>query len=110
MAAVLARGTTLIENAAIEPEITQLAEFLIAMGARINGAGTNRLEIEGVDILHAADIETIPDRIEAGTFLVAGALAAGTVDAHRRAIPAHLAAVTAKLEDAGAHLTIGPTR
>jgi UDP-N-acetylglucosamine 1-carboxyvinyltransferase len=107
MAAVLARGTTVIENAAIEPEITQLAEFLIAMGARINGAGTTRLEIEGMDSLHAADIETIPDRIEAGTFLVAGALGRGTVTL-TGVRPAHLAAVTAKLEDAGAHLTIGP--
>jgi UDP-N-acetylglucosamine 1-carboxyvinyltransferase len=107
MAAVLARGTTVIENAAIEPEITQLAEFLIAMGARINGAGTGRLEIEGVDTLHAADIETIPDRIEAGTFLVAGALGRGTVTL-TGVRPAHLAAVMAKLEDAGAHLTIGP--
>jgi UDP-N-acetylglucosamine 1-carboxyvinyltransferase len=107
MAAVLARGTTVIENAAIEPEITQLAEFLIAMGARINGAGTSRLEIEGVDTLHAADIETIPDRIEAGTFLVAGALGRGTVTL-TGVRPAHLAAVMAKLEDAGAHLTIGP--
>jgi UDP-N-acetylglucosamine 1-carboxyvinyltransferase len=107
MAAVLARGTTVIENAAIEPEITQLAEFLIAMGAHINGAGTNRLEIEGVDALHAADIETIPDRIEAGTFLVAGALGRGTVTL-TGVQPAHLVAVMAKLEDAGAHLTIGP--
>ena len=107
MAAVLARGTTVIENAAIEPEITQLAEFLVAMGARINGAGTNRLEIEGVDTLHAADIETIPDRIEAGTFLVAGALGRGTVTL-TGVRPAHLTAVMAKLEDAGAHLTIGP--
>lgn len=107
MAAVLARGTTVIENAAIEPEITQLAEFLIAMGAHINGAGTNRLEIEGVDALHAADIDTIPDRIEAGTFLVAGALGRGTVTL-TGVRPAHLAAVTAKLEDAGARLTIGP--
>ncbi len=104
MAAVLARGTTLIENAAIEPEITQLAEYLVAMGARIQGIGTNRLEVEGVDDLHAADITTIPDRIEAGTFLVAGALCGGrTTLTH--VIPDHLAAVTAKLENAGAVIT-----
>jgi UDP-N-acetylglucosamine 1-carboxyvinyltransferase len=104
MAAVLARGTTLIENAAIEPEITQLAEFLVAMGAKIGGVGTNRLEIQGVDALHAADIETIPDRIEAGTFLVASALCGGTITL-TDVEPGHLSAVIAKLEDAGARLT-----
>jgi UDP-N-acetylglucosamine 1-carboxyvinyltransferase len=101
MAAVLARGTTLIDNAAIEPEITQLAEFLVAMGARIRGIGTSRLDIEGVDELHAADITTIPDRIEAGTFLVAGALCGGQTTL-TNVNPDHLTAVTAKLEDAGA--------
>ncbi len=104
MAAVLARGTTLIENAAIEPEITQLAEYLVTMGARIQGIGTNRLEIDGVDDLHAADVTTIPDRIEAGTFLVAGALCGGSTTL-THVIPEHLAAVTAKLEDAGAVIT-----
>ena len=100
MAAVLATGTTLIENAAIEPEITALAQFLVSMGARISGMGTNRLEIEGVDMLHAVDADTIPDRIEAGTFLVAGALTGGDITIVN-AEPDHLTAVIAKLEDAG---------
>jgi UDP-N-acetylglucosamine 1-carboxyvinyltransferase len=106
MAAVLAKGTTLIDNAAIEPEITQLAEFLVAMGARISGVGTSRLEIQGVDELHATDIETIPDRVEAGTFLVAAALCGGTITL-TNVEPAHLSAVLGKLEDAGARLTTG---
>ena len=84
MAATLARGTTLIENAAVEPEITALAHYLNAMGARIGGAGTNRLEIEGVDALHPADVDTIPDRIEAGTFLIAGAITGRNRDAPER--------------------------
>ncbi len=106
MAAVLAKGTTLIENAAIEPEITQLAEFLHAMGAKINGIGTNRIEIEGVDELHSADIETIPDRIEAGTFLVAGAITGGSVTL-QHVIPSHFSALTAKLQDAGCEVQVG---
>lgn len=105
MAAVLAKGGTLIENAAIEPEITQLAEFLKAMGARIDGIGTTKLEIEGVDELHPADIETIPDRIEAGTFLVAAAITGGTVTL-QRVIPEHISAVIAKLEDAGCRVDV----
>jgi UDP-N-acetylglucosamine 1-carboxyvinyltransferase len=104
MAAVLARGNTIIENAAVEPEITQLAEFLVAMGAHINGIGTNRLELEGVDELHSADITTIPDRIEAGTFLVACALCGGQVTL-TQVKPDHIVALTAKLEDAGATIT-----
>ncbi len=100
MAAVLAHGTTVIQNAAIEPEITALAQFLVAMGAKIEGIGTNRLEIQGVDELHPADAETIPDRIEAGTFLVAGAMTGGTVDA-RTSDPDHLTAVITALEEAG---------
>lgn len=107
MAASLAQGTTLIENAAVEPEITALAGFLNAMGARIGGTGTNRLEIEGVDDLHPADVTTIPDRIEAGTFLVAAAITGGTVRLER-VIPEHLSALTAKLEDAGCTLRLGP--
>lgn len=106
MAAVLASGTTIIENAAIEPEITALAEFLVAMGARIHGVDTNRIEIEGVDQLHAANATTIPDRIEAGTFLVAGALCGGRVTV-TGIIPQHVAAITAKLEDAGCAVHIG---
>jgi len=108
MAAVLARGTTLIENAAIEPEITQLAEFLVSMGAKIGGIGTNRIEIQGVQELHPTEVDTIPDRIEAGTFLVAAALCGGTATL-THVIPDHLAAVTAKLEDAGAKVTADQT-
>ncbi|MBI5473362.1 MAG: UDP-N-acetylglucosamine 1-carboxyvinyltransferase [Ignavibacteriae bacterium] len=100
MAAVLARGTTLITNAAIEPEITALAEFLVKMGAKIDGIGTNRLEIEGVSDLHPSDCETIPDRIEAGTFLVAAAMTGGSITL-TNVNPNHFSAVTAKLEDAG---------
>ena len=109
MAAVLAKGTTVIENAAMEPEITSLAEFLIRMGAKIHGLGSSTLEIEGVDDLHPADIETIPDRIEAGTFLIAAAMAGKKGGAVRveRCNPKHLGAVTNKLEDAGAKLSYG---
>lgn len=109
MAAVLAKGTTVIENAAMEPEITSLAEFLIRMGAKIHGMGSSTLEIEGVDELHPADIETIPDRIEAGTFLVAAAMAGkqGGQVRVEGCNPRHLGAVTSKLEDAGAKLSYG---
>jgi UDP-N-acetylglucosamine 1-carboxyvinyltransferase len=79
MASVLAKGQTSIINAAIEPEITNLAHFLQKMGARIEGIGTSNLNIEGVDILNPADIDTIPDRIEAGTILIAAALTKGKV-------------------------------
>jgi len=106
MAAVLAEGTTVIENAAIEPEIVQLAEFLVKMGAKIGGISTNRIEIEGVEVLHPSDETTIPDRIEAGTFLVAGAMAGGTVRVER-CRPDHLTAVLAKLDDARAKLSLG---
>ncbi len=105
MAAVLARGTTLITNAAIEPEITALAEFLVKMGAKIEGIGTNRLEIEGVAELHPTEFETIPDRIEAGTFLVAAALTGGSITL-TNVNPDHFSAVTAKLEDAGCRTEI----
>ncbi|MEE9187233.1 MAG: UDP-N-acetylglucosamine 1-carboxyvinyltransferase [Bacteroidota bacterium] len=106
MAAVLAKGATLVQNAAKEPEIIQLAEFLVSMGARIEGIGTDRLEIEGVDALHPVDIETIPDRIEAGTFLIAGALAGGKVRVGR-CNPNHLSALIEKLEAVGARITVG---
>src|ERR1039457_4538952 len=79
MASVLARGETNIINAAIEPEITNLAQFLIKMGARISGIGTTNLIIDGVDSLKSTDIDTIPDRIEAGTILIAAALTKGKV-------------------------------
>jgi UDP-N-acetylglucosamine 1-carboxyvinyltransferase len=106
MAAVLAGGTTVIENAAIEPEITALAEFLVSMGARIDGIGRNRLEIEGVDSLKPAEVRTIPDRIEAGTFLVAAAMTGGEITL-TGVRPEHLTAVTAKLEDAGCTVAAG---
>lgn len=108
MAAVLAKGTTQIENAAIEPEITNLLQFLAAMGAKIHGIGTTTLEIEGVDALHPAHISTIPDRIEAGTMLVAGAMCGGRIVVDK-CDPSHLSAVTSRLIDAGAQLTIGET-
>lgn len=79
MAATLARGTTVIENAAMEPEITNVAECLVAMGAKITGIGTRTLTIEGVDRLHGATVDVIPDRIETGTFAMASAMAGGNV-------------------------------
>lgn len=109
MAAALAKGSTIIENAAMEPEITSLAEFLVKMGAKISGSGTSTIEIEGVDELRPADCTTIPDRIEAGTFLVAAAIAGkkgGSVRVEQ-CHPRHLGAITSKLEDAGAQVTIG---
>ena len=106
MAAVLAKGTTIIENAAIEPEITALSEFLIKMGARIAGLGTKRLEIDGVDALHPSDETMIPDRIEAGTFLMAAAMTGGTVKLER-CNPIHLATVLTKLEEIGAIIDVG---
>lgn len=106
MASVLAKGTTVIENAAKEPEIVQLGEFLNLMGAKINGLGTDKIEIEGVNELHPADITTIPDRIEAGTFLVAGAITGGKIKI-TRCNPSHFEAVLFKLKDAGCHLNIG---
>jgi len=109
MAAVLARGTTTIQNAAIEPEITALAHFLVSMGAKIHGIGTNSLEIEGVDELHATDAVTIPDRIEAGTFLVAAAITGGSVTLEQVASE-HLTAVSAKLEDAGCTIAASSDR
>src|SRR5687767_6922551 len=74
MAATLADGTTVLENAAREPEVVDLANFLIAMGARIEGAGTDRIQIEGVKSLHSAHYDVLPDRIETGTYLLAGAI------------------------------------
>ena len=105
MAAALAKGTTIINNAAMEPEITNLVNFLIKMGAKISGINTSILEIEGVDELHPDTIETIPDRIEAGTFLVAAAMTKGNILV-RGGIDAHLYAVLAKLEDTGARIEV----
>ncbi|MGE5679838.1 MAG: UDP-N-acetylglucosamine 1-carboxyvinyltransferase [Bacillota bacterium] len=105
MAATLAKGTTLISNAAIEPEITLLAEYLVKMGARIHGINTSVLEIEGVDELHSADVANIPDRIEAGTLLIAAAITCGNVTLEN-VEPNHINAVLSKLEDSGAELVI----
>jgi UDP-N-acetylglucosamine 1-carboxyvinyltransferase len=100
MAATLAKGTTIIEGAAAEPEVEDLANFLIKMGAKIEGAGTNRITIEGVKELHGAEHTVIPDRIEAGTFLVAGAMIGDGVTL-KQVIPEHLRAVTTALADCG---------
>ena len=106
MAAVLAKGTTIIENAAIEPEITALAEFLVSMGARIDGIGGNKLEIHGVDELKPAKATTIPDRIEAGTFLVAAAMSGEQTSLIRLegCNPEHVSSIVQKLEEAGAEI------
>ena len=93
MAAVLAEGITVIEGAATEPEVVDLANFLNKMGAKIEGAGTRRLIIEGVKELHGAEHDVIPDRIEAGTFLVAGAIAGKGVTI-KRVVPEHVSSVT----------------
>ena len=107
MAAVLAEGETVLENAAREPEVVDLAHFLISMGAKISGAGTDRIVIEGVRKLHGTRYEVQPDRIETGTFLVAGAITSGHVIA-RHTKPEHLDAVLLKLEEAGATVGRGP--
>jgi UDP-N-acetylglucosamine 1-carboxyvinyltransferase len=96
-----------LENAAREPEVVDLANFLIAMGARIKGAGTDRIVIEGVDRLQGTRYEVQPDRIETGTFLVAGAITSGHVRTHHTK-PEHLDAVLLKLEEAGATIGRGP--
>lgn len=101
MAAVLAKGTTVITGAACEPEVVDLANFLNAMGAKVSGAGTPRIEIEGVKELGGVEHTVIPDRIEAGTFLVAGAIAAKESITVRRVNHEHLAAVTEVLRACG---------
>lgn len=108
MAAVLAKGTTLIENAAMEPEIVALGQFLMKMGARIDGLGSSRLEVEGVDALHPVDETMIPDRIEAGTFLVAAALTGGSIKLEK-VKPGHLTSILSKLEEAGSSIECGDT-
>jgi UDP-N-acetylglucosamine 1-carboxyvinyltransferase len=106
MAAALAEGTTWLENAAREPEVVDLANFLNTMGARISGAGTDMIVVEGVERLHGGHYEVLPDRIEAGTFLVAGAITGGRVRA-KGARPEHLDAVLGKLREAGAKVATG---
>jgi len=106
MAATLARGRTLIENAAREPEVVDLAACLTAMGAKIAGAGTDTIVIDGIERLGGCEHHVLPDRIETGTFLVAGAITGGRV----RVVgtePAHLDAVIAKLREAGAQVGVG---
>jgi UDP-N-acetylglucosamine 1-carboxyvinyltransferase len=107
MAACLADGETLIENAAREPEVVDLAQFLVAMGAKIQGAGTDRILIQGVERLNPTHYDVLPDRIEAGTYLVAGAITSGHVRI-KNTRPDHLDAVLAKLTEAGATIGTGP--
>jgi UDP-N-acetylglucosamine 1-carboxyvinyltransferase len=106
MAAVLAEGTTVIEGAAAEPEVCDLANFLNKMGAKVEGAGTRRIIIEGVKELHGAEHDIIPDRIEAGTFIVAGAVCGKGVTVDRLE-PSHVASVTSALTEAGYHIETG---
>jgi UDP-N-acetylglucosamine 1-carboxyvinyltransferase len=106
MAATLADGETIIENAAREPEVIDLANFLIAMGAKIQGAGTDKIVIEGVKRLRGTTYDVLPDRIESGTYLVAGAITRGCVRI-KNTRPDHLDAVLAKLEEAGATVGVG---
>jgi UDP-N-acetylglucosamine 1-carboxyvinyltransferase len=103
MAAALAEGETVIENAAREPEVVDLADFLNAMGAKIRGAGTDTIVIQGVERLTGASYDVLPDRIEAGTYLVAGAITGGRVRV-KGTRPDHLDAVVAKLREAGAKI------
>jgi UDP-N-acetylglucosamine 1-carboxyvinyltransferase len=106
LAASLARGRTVIENAAREPEVTDLALLLRAMGARISGEGTSTITVEGVERLHAASHEVVPDRIEAGTYAIAGAATRGDV-AVRKCRPAHLESLTENFAAAGARIERG---
>jgi len=105
MAATLAKGQTIIENAAQEPEIVDLANFCIAMGAKIAGAGTKTIAIDGVPELHQTSYAVIPDRIEAGTFMVASAITGSTISL-APVIPEHLVAVTAKLQEIGVRVVL----
>jgi UDP-N-acetylglucosamine 1-carboxyvinyltransferase len=106
MAAALAEGTTVIENAAREPEVVDLADCLISMGARIEGAGTDTITIEGVDRLSGTHYDILPDRIETGTYLVAAAITGGSIHLHDTR-PRALEAVLEKLEEAGASIQTG---
>lgn len=106
MAATLASGKTVIKNAAKEPEVVDLANMLIQMGASIKGAGTHTIEIEGVERLHGTTYQVLPDRIEAGTYLTAAAITRGSVTL-RRIRPDHLLSILCKLEEAGATIHLG---
>lgn len=106
MAAALARGETMLENAAREPEIVDLANALVHMGAKIEGAGTDIIRIQGVDELKPLTHTVMPDRIETGTFVIAAAITGGSI-LIRKCFPAHLDAVLAKVAEAGAEITTG---
>lgn len=106
MAACLARGTTIIQHASVEPEVEDLARFLVKMGARIEGIGTNELRVEGVERLHGTRHHVMPDRLAAGTFAIAAAITGGAVVCEN-VIPKHLRAVLYKLRDAGAEVRHG---
>jgi UDP-N-acetylglucosamine 1-carboxyvinyltransferase len=106
MAATLAEGETIIENAAREPEVVDMANFLRAMGAKIKGEGTDTIVVQGVPKLHGTHYEVLPDRIETGTYLLAGAITSGHLRA-KNTRPDHLDAVTAKLRESGAKVDIG---
>ena len=108
MAATLAEGRTVLENAAREPEVVDLAHFLITMGAKITGAGTDTIVIDGVERLNGTAYEVLPDRIEAGTYLVAGAITGGHVRI-KNTRPEHLDSVIDKLQEAGATVGVGDT-
>ncbi|MDP3013007.1 MAG: UDP-N-acetylglucosamine 1-carboxyvinyltransferase, partial [Candidatus Subteraquimicrobiales bacterium] len=109
MAAVLAKGTTVIENAAREPEVVDLANFLNKMGAKIFGIGTTTIEIEGVSELKGTDYSVIPDRIEAGTFIMAGILTGGNVTVEN-VLPEHMGIVLEKLKETGAWIKEFPSK
>ncbi|WP_116368574.1 UDP-N-acetylglucosamine 1-carboxyvinyltransferase [Parahaliea mediterranea] len=106
MAAALAAGRTVLENAAREPEVVDLAQCLIAMGAKISGHGTDTIVIDGVETLHGCTYDVMPDRIETGTYLVAAAATRGSISL-RGTCPQYLEAVLHKLEEAGAHIEQG---
>jgi UDP-N-acetylglucosamine 1-carboxyvinyltransferase len=108
MAAALAEGETVLETAAREPEVVDLANFMNAMGAKVRGAGTDKIVIEGVERLHGTHYEVLPDRIEAGTYLVAGAITRGRVRV-KNVRPDHLDAVVQKLVEAGVKVEVGDT-
>ncbi len=106
MASVLADGETLLENAACEPEVIDLANFLNAMGARVNGAGTRMIKVRGVSELGGTDHMVMPDRVEAGTYMVGAAMTGGRIRLNKVG-PSHLEAVTGKLHECGAGVRIG---
>ena len=108
MAACLADGTTVIDNAALEPEVEDLAKCLNKMGANVKGAGTSRIEIEGVEKLHGCDHSVVADRIEAGTYLIAG-IATGGIVTCCNTLPSTLDAVLQKLREANALITVDGT-